>query len=702
MGSDRRWAVPAVVAATVAVSGLRWWWLRRLTEPVLFADEAAPFLIGRLLTGDTPVPTLGDDAFYHVGYALLLAPGTALLGPDGAFRFGQAVNILLLASVLPLTYVVCRRALAATPPVALAAAAATSLYPALQLEAGLTWSESAVLPAVLLTVAAFGALADRPGPVSAAGYAAAAVAAYAVHARLLPLLALAPLAGWWAIRRLPDRRRTALAGGLVLVVGVVVLRLVHAWMRARLYEAGPGADEGEVIGRLLEDPTNLLRAAAALVGQAWYLVTATYGLAVLGVVELARAARRSPTAAHGLVTCGALLAVTALFVVDPARVDQRIYGRYAETFLALLVAPGIVALLRRPPPLPVAAAALAAPVALAVVLVAGYGGDAFSGTMNPFNVLGLEHLVLQWDGVDVAAITATSVALAALLLGSRWLPRVPPAVPVVAAALAFTWATARAHDGFVVHAHEARRVTSTLPDGLAAVERAAGVDVDRADFDYVLGRVGGGFFGYQLAVPDLDVDVWREDDEPVPDGPWVFTSKSWPAGEEAGARLVVPESRVDLALWVLPGPEQDALADAGALVDPDDPLPPAALAATATTPVDEIDVRAGGRASLPVRVEHEGDQAWPAGGDAPAPGQPVLVRADWRLAGGDGEVVWASAADLRRRAYPGDVLDVSVPLLTVGGDGSRVPPGTYVLDLRLAQEGGASVPLDLEVTVVVG
>ncbi|MCU1380576.1 MAG: hypothetical protein JWN29_3559 [Acidimicrobiales bacterium] len=670
-------------------------------EPVIFADEAAPFLIARTLLGHHPTPTMGNDAFYHAGYALLLAPWTALFGVAGAWRAATVLNAVLLATMVPLVYWLTRDILRARPPLALATAAVVSLYPAFVLEAGLTWSESAVLPVVLLSFVLCSRVLRRPTVPAAVAFGASAVAAYAVHPRLVPILVLAPVALWLARRWHGLPVTAAAAGTAVVVIGLVAVRVLHGWLRARLYLDAPGSDEQEVVTRIFRDPANAVRALAAFTGQAWYLTVATFGLAPLGAWQLAQEVRRSPRRVDVLfvvASVATLLAISSLFVIDPKRVDQRVYGRYAETFLAVLLAAGIVSLARaahRRPTLGQVACMLGVPVLLGAALLLGWGSDNFRGVLNPLNVLGIEQFVQLEQYVNIFRITAVTVAGGAALLALRALPR-PWGAPVALVVLAglFTASFVRTDRSVILPIHTTRKLTSTVPAGIHEVERLTGLRIRRVDIAYVAGKQGGEFFGYQLLLPDVEFDPFDASTEPVPHGPWVLGSKAWPQGVAAGARLVFPEGLVDSALWVLPGPEQDRLTRAGITPadDPAIPLQPSDLRARVTAA--RTLVRLSPTAvpvNLQVRLEQDSGRPWPSNKDAPAPGGVVRLKAEWVPSAG-GAPIWGRLVDLPRRLLPGETTDVTVPLVAVAPDGVRPPSGRYRLRFALVQEGGTPVP----------
>jgi hypothetical protein len=530
-------------------------------------------------------------------------------------------------------------------------------------------------------------------------FGASTVWAYAVHPRLVPLVVLG-LAALWLARRwqgLPTPAATA--GTVAIVVGVLAVRLLHGWLRTRLYLDTPGSDEQEVVTRLFRDPANALHALAALVGQTWYLSVASFGLVPLGAWELVRQVYRTPRRLDLLfvvASVAALLAVSSLFVIDPKRVDQRVYGRYAETFIAVLLVAGIVAVARarRRPSVAQLACVVVVPAGLALGLLVGVGTEDLRGVVNPLNILGIDQFVLLHQRVDVVAITALTVAGGLLVLALRAVPRFGAPLALLVVAALFAASFVRTEDRMIEPVHATRRLTSVIPARLHDVERLADVDVRDVAIAYVAGQHGGEFFGYQLLLPDVAFHPF--DPGRVPKGPWVLAGKAWPEGAAAGARMVVPEGIVDSALWVLPGRDQDRLAAAGIAppADPATPLAPADLRARVRSTRTRVEVPSSVEpVRLPVVLRHRGHRPWPSSVDAPAPGATVRLEAEWLRPTGD-QVVWASLVDLPHRMFPTEQVELSVPLVTIAGDGAHLPRGTYRLRFALVQQGAAPVPVD--------
>jgi putative flippase GtrA len=674
-----------------AAALLRLAFVAPLHAPMVFADEVAPTLFARALLDRHPTPTMAYEPFYHAGYAILSAPWTALFGPIGAWHATTVMNAVLLAAIVPLVFLLLRDSLDVPPSLALAAAAVTSLYPSFLLEAGFTWSESAVVTVVLLTYVACQRMMRAPTTWRAVAFGAAAASAYLVHARLLPLLLLSPVALYLARRWHGLTTTGALAGLAASAVLFLATRVLHEWLRTTLYLGTPASDEKEVVTRIFRDPVNFLHALGSFAGQTWYLSVATFGLAPLGIALLVAELRRRPRRVDLLYVAAVtatLFIVSALFVIDPDRVDKRVYGRYAETSLAVLLAFGLVALARRRDIVERIGAMVAVPVLLGGALLFGVGREHFRGAVIHSNILGIDHFVLDRPGVPVGHITLYATLVAAAVAGGHLLlRRRGTAIVFVVVGALFLGAAVRTHQDVLGPVRLAHDVTDSVPDALPRIEALTGLRIDDIDVVYFPKRNKNALFGYQFRLPDVAFHVL--DARAVPTRPWVMAPVTWPAGPRLGARPVYPEGIYDAALWVMPGREQDRLVRAG-IVATAAVLPDEGLRATVTPEQRSLVLPRGDEGSLRVELEHRGTGSWPAWYEHGVIGGRVHVRAEWRRAGAE-EIVWQNDAELPRRLLPGETVDVAMPVMTRGATGAMPPAGTYELVFVVVQEGRTPV-----------
>jgi len=344
----------ALFAARLLLSLIR-------TGPVLVADEIGYLTNARVLAGGLP-GQLEQAPFYRGGYSLLIAPLVNLSSnPSFVYHLVLVLNAALAASVFPLLYLLLTRFAGVRPQLAIWAALAGAVYPAVTVLSQVAMSENALFPLVCLWLIAFAGLLRqedrRGGLLWAVALGAATGALWAVHARMVVAVALA-IAGliWLALRRRLHPAAIALGLG-VIVAAAVGVHFLDSYLINHNY-AGSAPDELSERMDSLFDFQGLRTAAANLIGQSWYLLVATFGLAAAAVADFVAGWRRHgettaerATAERATPVLGVLLALTILLLLISAaafpertRPDMLIYGRYTEIAAPALIAFGLVAL----------------------------------------------------------------------------------------------------------------------------------------------------------------------------------------------------------------------------------------------------------------------------------------------------------------------------------------------------------------------
>ena len=405
-------------------------------------DELAYLGIARFLAGAAPLPDFHNAYFYQPGYSLLVAPAyvDGETAPETTYRRVVVINGLLAGLLpLPLWFLLRRHC---EPRLALAAAAVAACSPAVLVYARRALPEVAfaTIFATLLVLA--GRLVEdaRSFPRAlAVGLAAAFLPA--LHPRGVPVAAAtAVLLVWLAVRRRLPWSRTAAA---LAALGVAWLALALA--DRQLLAIGWSGDTRHHAGAMLRKllvAGGPLRFAWAMLGQLWYLTTASYGLFAVGVVAAVRWQRRcarageAAPAAELLLLLGGLagvLFVSALHMtagVVPEghllSVDSRFYGRYLEGLHPPLLALGLAAAAGaagRRLLLGGAAAVLGTTLALA----AAWRGSPLHGSLVTSSVPGLS-LFIGYAGfcATLATVGGWSAAAAMVMALARrlaaWVP----------------------------------------------------------------------------------------------------------------------------------------------------------------------------------------------------------------------------------------------------------------------------------------
>ncbi|SEN77165.1 hypothetical protein [Nonomuraea pusilla] len=447
---------------------LRLWLFRDHTGPVANPDETGYLVAARWLAGGVG-GDLSGSTFYQGGYALLLVPVFWVTDdPVTAYRLVVVIGSAVAAGAFLPAYLLLRRLEVGRRFAAVAAFTAT-LSPSLLLFSGLALAD-AVLPTLVLgwLVAVHDLV--RTGSVRA-GAAAGALAGYAmaVHLRgtvlLTVLLAVCLLT---AARLLLTRRRTparatpaptptpatptpapatpvpatpapvpaptpapatpatwrgagVAAGAAVLVAGAGML--LNRALSAGLYPDGPRDLSGLLVSRLTTLDGQAWAVSGAL-GQLWYLIAGTWGLAGVGLAgAVTLVARRSGPPAHR-VAAAALLALTlgvayasSAALPDEHRVGNYAYGRYLACVATAWVLAGLLVLVRARRGAVVAhAVAGAALMAAAGGLAAWYAGDRLHRyAFIAFDFPEVMFLNGVRDRLDLAGASWAALALLACL-----------------------------------------------------------------------------------------------------------------------------------------------------------------------------------------------------------------------------------------------------------------------------------------------
>jgi len=540
----RAWAI--VAAAAVASLAARLVLARWVDGPFIFQDEGGYVGVARALAGQDP-DLYGPT--YHPLWGLLLAPAAAVLDPAGQQTAAQVLNALCAAALLPVLHLLGRRVCAVAPLPSALAAVAGGLTAASLVQATM------LLPEVLLAllVAATVVLVHRA---LADGTAAAAIvagvaagASYGAHPRALVLLGAVVVVAVVAWRAGALARPVAVALGAGALGTALVVQALHAWATARLY---PSGTQPSLAGSPLGAVTEPVGSALITLGQSWYLVVASLGLAALGLLAAGRAGwveRRSPAGLTGLLVVLGVLGSLALgtggsYEVGAApaevhRADLPLYGRYLEQWLPVLVVWALalpVAWRRRA--VPAVAAGIAA---AALALHAVYPADTWRQPVAWHNIasLRLPEAVLGDDHIVRTGLIAGALALLAALprgrRDARWL--VPLAMVAAANVVAGTWLVRDWAQPSAARWAERQAIAPAL------VASGEPVWVDLDEYHEVAWAYHAQFWH-----PDLEVRYY--DRRPPPEATHLVGRVD--LAPAPGAALAVAEPHGDYALWTRP------------------------------------------------------------------------------------------------------------------------------------------------------
>ncbi|HEY6296668.1 MAG TPA: hypothetical protein VIX15_13460, partial [Streptosporangiaceae bacterium] len=443
--SARRWGL-LLVAGWLVQAGLRAWLSRAQVVPLANPDETAYLITARLLAGGPPADFSGST-LYQVGYPLLIMPVYWFThDPVTVYRAVLMINAAIGALLMPLSYVAGRR-IGLGRPAAYGAATLTGTVPA-----GVFYSEYAMTDAIfpvivvawLLCVHSWLTAPSRRGRyAAAAGSAAAAGYAYAVHLRgLVIVIAYVACGVFIAWRRLAPRW-TAVAAGATLLAIVGASCAVNRYLAGALYPEGARSLTAQMATKMA-NVHGAINVAEMAAGQMWRLVLDSWGVAGIGLVAAAALVVRRGVrtdlrimAALGVVVT-AVTAATAPAALPQDQSQTWASGRYLDGMIVTFFLIGAVVLLRaRPRFILICAGATAVVTLLCAGLVYIYAGSSLPTNIfaESFNFGEPAVLTQNWNGAGVWLTTVVALGLLAVwvliaLAARRWTGAVLPAVRV--------------------------------------------------------------------------------------------------------------------------------------------------------------------------------------------------------------------------------------------------------------------------------
>jgi len=418
----------------VALSAIR-------SGPVLVADEIGYLGNARAIVGEIGAQ-MDLAPFYRGGYSLLIAPLlTASSDLAVEYHLILILNAALAAAVFPLLYVLLTRFAGIQPGAALWASLAGAAYPAITVLSQIAMSENALFPLACVWLICFAGLLSAAGARSellwAAALGAASGALWAVHNRMVVAVVVAVVGMAWLVYRRRIRPTALVAGMVVIALFVLGNHFLDSFIADHNY-GGSATDEFGTRKDELFRFEGIRTALANLLGQTWYLLVATFGLAAVVLDGFlrgrpARSADEIPSSdpsraivAVLLVLTGLLLVISASAFPERTRPDMLIYGRYAEIVSPALIAFGIAALARtrawrRVPWGPLAGFAV---LTAAVVIIRATASD--PDPANRWNISALPFVTMQLGpavliGAAVVALVGAFVLRMAAERGTRTL-----------------------------------------------------------------------------------------------------------------------------------------------------------------------------------------------------------------------------------------------------------------------------------------
>ncbi len=401
--------------------------------PVLYGDALGYLGNARFLAGGA-APTFDGSFSYAAGYSLLLVPIYWITErSEIVWTISVAVNVGLAVLIMLPAYHLGRRVFDLTRDQALLVSVAVSLTPALILQPGRIWVET-LFPLVFLSAALAVFVLFETGKIPYALLSGALVGYLVfIHGRGLAVAAafLIVLVIGVVSRRLP--LVPAAIGAITTATVAIVDLLFRSFLRDHLWAASDAPANAGSAGRILGAyvPDHLVATLSTGLGQVWYVIVVSFGVAAVGFVALAMVAfrgdRRRPSVdSSKAVALFALLAVAGVALLSAGllaevnRVDHRVYGRYLDGVTPILILAGTAWLLRlRTSWRWLAIAALVIP-ATGLALYWSRGSEQFIGNVQKLAIpglLGLQSIVDPSSPVFLPGLDILKISVLAAFIG---------------------------------------------------------------------------------------------------------------------------------------------------------------------------------------------------------------------------------------------------------------------------------------------
>jgi hypothetical protein len=566
--TGRRWVILLAVGWLVQV-GLRLWFSRHQVMPLANPDETAYLVTARVLAGG-PGANLSGSTLYPGGYPLLITPAYWFSSnPSTVYHGVMVINAVISALVMPLGYLVCRR-LGLGRPAAYGVAFVAALVPA-----GFFYSEYAMTDAIFVVITLawlltthswLTASSARIRYANAAGSAALAAYAYAVHSRGLVMVAGLAAIGVLIAWRQARSRLSVLVAALTAVVVAAAGWALNHHISLLVYPESARSLSGQIRHRL-GSVNGIIHVLELAAGQLWRVVLDSWGIAGIGLVAALLVIVRRDVRSDLRIMAALSVAVTTLIAcIAPAALpsDQPqawASGRYLDAMIIVFFLVGAAMLLRaRMRDILVCAVVATGLFLLAAVTVVVYIGTTVptSGFGDGFNFAEPAVLTLNWSQASVPLATAVTLVMLAVWIGFAFvLRRLRPGVTL--AAVSATFAVCVAAVSLVAVAQMTSHVSRT-DDSNAQAARAV-MDAGQlrpGDQVAITSSLAWTQWVPQVfGVSWTELELFTPGRQPLPAGTTVVES-GWPTGQPAqagwpdapaGWRIVASDQSAGWVVW---------------------------------------------------------------------------------------------------------------------------------------------------------
>lgn len=324
---------------------------------IVAADEVGFLSNAWFLSGTRSMFHMTSASYYPWGCSLLMAPVFWITtDPHLSYHLAVVENCLLIALASVNLFFIWLRYVGNRVWLGFFVCLVVSLYPALQLNAGLLWSEVAFATFFVFYANAASLFIKHPNGLRALALCLISAYLYAIHQRalLLPLVSVSVVIS--AVARGRCSKAVVIYSLLFSITLFLAVRHINHYFQSHGWDAVVARNNG-VFNKIrgLLNPEDLLAVVRSALGQLWYLSFSTGGLiwiALFGAAAsafklLARSERSSDGSGRDIgwqqfslvVVLGfaAVFVASAAAITVPARADHYIYGRYIDGVVPVML-----------------------------------------------------------------------------------------------------------------------------------------------------------------------------------------------------------------------------------------------------------------------------------------------------------------------------------------------------------------------------
>lgn len=523
---------PLFLLFSLLIFGIFQYGIHKIFGMIYYPDEFGYWASAANWTGYDWSGLAALSSYYSFGYSLFLSPILKLCGGGvAAYRMAVALNMLLQAAAIPMLYGILRRLFPKASETSGACAVGIALfYPVWNFYGQTTLAEGLLFFLYILVVYLMARTVSGAGFVTVLLLVCSLIYTCFVHMRTIGVVAAAVFVLLWRLFREPAYRKKLLIVFMVLAVGAVcgaglrsvVLRSVYGNADRQMLAAN------DITGQLARvaavfSKEGILRFLCGCIGKLYYLGAASFGLTYYGLAYLfgncvgfmRKIRRKGAVSAKEWMSLFLMLSfagqflITAVYMSNPRRADEVVYGRYNDYLVPVFMGIGVAAMYRcRSFGRRVAAVIALQSAMLPVVL---YGEKIYGGTeIQGYFMAGISYLVndLRFDAIpDMAAVFLLGNLLTLLFSICIWIGREKKAAVCAMAIMVCVEITL----GLGLHHKYTYRFNELIGMEIRLVEQ-----IEKLDYDTSVSYLYGGGIAYidaiQFQMPEREISVLREEE----------------------------------------------------------------------------------------------------------------------------------------------------------------------------------------------